>query len=87
VVPKVRKRLAVSKQAAQKYDVERFNLTNLNELEVRKQYQIKISNRFASLKNISYRKDINRAWENIKENIKISATDSLNLYELKQHKQ
>jgi len=79
--------LAVSKQAAQKYDVERFNLTNLNELEVRKQYQIKISNRFASLKNISYRKDINRAWENIKENIKISATDSLNLYELKQHKQ
>ena len=87
MVPKVRKRLAVSKQAAQKYDVERFNLTNLNELEVRKQYQIKISNRFASLKNISYRKDINRAWENIKENIKISATDSLNLYELKQHKQ
>jgi uncharacterized FlaG/YvyC family protein len=87
VVPKVRKRLAVSKQAAQKYDVERFNLRNLNELEVRKQYQIKISNRFASLKNISYSKDINRAWENIKENIKISATDSLNLYELKQHKQ
>jgi predicted rRNA methylase YqxC with S4 and FtsJ domains len=32
---------------------ERFNLRKLNELEVRKQYQIKISNSFASLKNLS----------------------------------
>ena len=32
--------LVVSKQAAQKFDVERFNLRKLNELEVRKQYQI-----------------------------------------------
>jgi hypothetical protein len=31
-------------------------------------------------------KDINRAWENIKENIKIPATESLGLYEQKQHK-
>jgi hypothetical protein len=30
--------------------------------------------------------DINRACENIGENIKISATDSLGHYELKQHK-
>ena len=30
--------------------------------------------------------DINRAWENIKENIKTSAKESLGLYELKQHK-
>jgi hypothetical protein len=30
--------LAVSKQAAQKSDGERFNLRKLNELEVRKQY-------------------------------------------------
>jgi len=27
---------------------------------------------------------MNRAWENIKETIKISATESLGLYELKQ---
>jgi hypothetical protein len=40
--------LAVSKQAAQKFDVEIFNLRKLNELKVRKQYQIKISNRFAA---------------------------------------
>jgi len=67
--------------------VERFNLRNVNELEVRKQYHIKISNRFASLKNLSYSKDINRVWVNIKENIKISAKDNLDLYEMKQHKQ
>ena len=30
--------------------------------------------------------DINRAWENIKENIKTSAKESLGLPELKQHK-
>ena len=41
-------RLAVNKKAAQKFDGERFNLRKLNELEVRKQYQIKISNNFAA---------------------------------------
>jgi len=43
VVAKVTEILAISKQAAQKFDVERFNLRKLSELEVRKQYQIKIS--------------------------------------------
>jgi len=51
--------------------VERFNLRKLNELTVRKQYQIKFSNRFAALENLIDTEDINRAWENIKENIKI----------------
>jgi endonuclease/exonuclease/phosphatase family metal-dependent hydrolase len=36
VVAKVNERLAVSKQAAQKFDAERFNLKKLSELEVRK---------------------------------------------------
>ena len=35
VVAKVRERLAVSKQAAQKFDVKRFNLRKLNELGVK----------------------------------------------------
>jgi hypothetical protein len=30
--------------------------------------------------------DLNRAWENIKENIKTSAKESIGLHELKQHK-
>jgi hypothetical protein len=52
VVVKVRERLAVSKKETQKFDVERLNLRKLSELEVRKQHQIKISNRFAALKNL-----------------------------------
>jgi len=86
LVAKVRERLAVSIQAAQKLDVERFNLRKLNDLEVRKHYHIKISNRFAALESISNSEDINRAWENIKLNIKTSAKDSLGLYKLKQHR-
>jgi hypothetical protein len=61
VVAKVSKRLAVNKQEAQKFDVDRFNLKKLSELEVRKQYQIKISNRFAALEILNGSKDINRA--------------------------
>jgi len=38
------------------------------------------------LENLSDGKDIQRAWENIKENIKTSAKESLGLHELKQHK-
>ena len=52
MLAKVRERLAVSKYEAQKFDGERFNLRNLNDLEVRKQYQIEISNRFAALENL-----------------------------------
>jgi len=83
VVTKVRGRLAASKQAAHKFDGERFNLRKLNELEVRKQYQIKISNQFAALENLSDSKDINRAWEKIKGNIRTSAKGSLSVHELK----
>jgi DNA repair ATPase RecN len=86
VVVKVRERLAVSRQGAQKFDMVRFNLRKLNKLEVRKQYQSKILNRFASLQNLYDSKDINRVWENIKDNIKTSAKESLGLYELKQNK-
>ncbi len=53
VVAKVRERLAVSKQTAQKFDGERFNLRRLNELGVMKKYQIKIWNRFAALENLA----------------------------------
>jgi len=36
--------------------------------------------------NLSDDEDINRAWEDIKENIKTSDKESLGLHELKQHK-
>jgi hypothetical protein len=82
----IRERLTLSKQSAQKFDGERFNLRKLNELEVRKQYQIESTNRFAPLENLSSDEDINRTWESFKENIKTSAKESLGLHELKQHK-
>jgi hypothetical protein len=78
--------LAVNKQPAQTFDGERFNLRKLNELEVRKQYEIEITNMFAALENLSDEENTNRAWENIKENIKTSTKESLDLHGLKQHK-
>jgi len=49
-------------------------------------YQIEITDRFAALENLSDEENINGAWENIKENIKTPAKESLGLQELKQHK-
>jgi len=40
VIAKVRERLAVGKQAAQRFDRQRYTLKKLNEPEVREQYQI-----------------------------------------------
>jgi hypothetical protein len=77
VVAKVIKQLAGHKQAAQKFAVKRFNLRMLNELEVRKQYQKKVTNSFAALENLSDGEDTNMAWENSKENIKTSAKERL----------
>jgi hypothetical protein len=34
-------------------------------MEVTKQFQIEISNRFEALENLNDSEDINRAWENI----------------------
>jgi len=63
----------VGKQAAQRFDRQRFNLRKLNEPEVREQYQVEITNRFAALENSDDDEDVNRTWENIKENIQTSA--------------
>ena len=71
VIAKVRERLAVGKPAAQRLDRQRCNLSKLNDLEVRKEYHIHITNRFAALEILN--EDVNRTWENIKENIKTSA--------------
>jgi len=63
-----------------------INFRTLCELEVRKQWQIKISNRLAALEDLNDSEDINRAWDNIKERITILDKESLGLCELKQHK-
>jgi hypothetical protein len=53
VIAKFREILAVSKQAAQKLDGERFNVRKPKDTQVKKQYQIGITNRFAALENIN----------------------------------
>jgi len=86
VIANFRERIAVGKQAAQRFDRQRFNLRKLNEPEVREQNQIEITNRSAALENSDDDEDINRTWENIKENIQTSAKESLGLDDFKQNK-
>jgi lipoate-protein ligase A len=66
--------------------MERFNLKKLNEVEGKEKYCVEVSNRFAALEDLDSEVEINTIWETIRENIKISAKDSLGYYELKQHK-
>jgi len=76
----------VGKQAAQRFDKQRFNLRKLNEPEVRERYQIELTNRFVALENVNDDEDVNRTWENNKENIQTSAEEILGLHEVKQNK-
>jgi hypothetical protein len=46
VVAKVEKKLAVRKQAEQKFDVERFNFRKLSELEFRKRIRLRSQTSF-----------------------------------------
>jgi hypothetical protein len=77
----------VSKQAAQKVVMEIFNLKKLNEGDVKEQYQVTILNKSPALENLEDSGNINRAWENIRKNIKISAQECLGYCESKHRKQ
>jgi len=48
-VAKLRERLPVSKQAKQNFETERYNIKKLNDVEVKEQYKVRISNVFAAL--------------------------------------
>jgi hypothetical protein len=73
VVAKVRDRPAVSKQLPHRFDMERFNLRNLNDVDSKEQFRVEVSRRFAVLEDLNTEVEINTAWETIRENIKISA--------------
>jgi hypothetical protein len=85
-VAKLREGISVSKQARQKFDLERFDLKKLDDIEVKEKYQVEISSRFAALESLDQRYDINNAWESIRENIKTSAEDNLGYHRLKHNK-
>jgi hypothetical protein len=53
--------------------MERFNLKRLSDVEVKKRYQVNISNKFAAFDDV----DINRTWESIRENMEVVATENL----------
>jgi hypothetical protein len=52
VVVKVRERLAVNKQRSQRFDMERFNLKKLINVEGKEQFHVEVSNRFAALEDL-----------------------------------
>jgi hypothetical protein len=82
-VAKLRERISVSKRARQKLDLERLNLKQLDDVEVKEKCQVQISNRFASSESLDENFIINNAWESIRENIKTSAKDNLGYQKLK----
>jgi hypothetical protein len=77
VVAKLRERLAVNKKRPERFDMERFNLKKLNEVGGKEQFRVEYSNRFAALEDLDTELEINSSWETIRENIKISAKESL----------
>jgi hypothetical protein len=81
VVAKVTERLAVNKQRSHRFHMERFNLKKLNKVEGKEQYRVEVS-----LEELDSEVEINNAWEMIRENIKISAEQSLGYCELRKHK-
>jgi hypothetical protein len=66
--------------------MERCNLKKLNEVDGKEHYQVETLNRFAALKNLDSKVDINSAMETVRENIQISAKESLGYYEFKRFK-
>jgi hypothetical protein len=78
VVAKVKERLAVNKQ--------RSNLKELNDVQGKEEFRVEVSNRFAALEDLDAEVEINSARETIRENINISAKESLGYFELKKHK-
>jgi hypothetical protein len=63
VAGNLRERLSVIKRVAQKFDMQIFDLRKLYDAEVKKQYLVKITNRFAALENCGDNVDMNTVWE------------------------
>jgi hypothetical protein len=66
--------------------MERFNLKKINDVESKEQFCVEVSNRCAALDDLDEEVEINSAWEMIRENINISAMESLGYFELKKYK-
>jgi hypothetical protein len=85
-VAKLRERISVSTRARKKFDLERFYLKKLNDIEVKEKYHVESSNIFPALESLDESFDINNAWESMRENIRTSAKDNLGYQKLKHNK-
>jgi hypothetical protein len=86
VMAKFRVTVAVSKQKTHTFLMERFRLKKLKEIEGKQQYRVEILNRFAALESLDDYVDTNKAWEIIRDNVKISAKRSTGYYKSKKRK-
>jgi hypothetical protein len=86
VIAKIRERLAANKQRSHRFYMERFNLKELSMVEDKEQYCVEVSNRFSALEDLDAEMDINSGQDTVRENIKISAKESLGYYDMKTHK-
>jgi hypothetical protein len=86
VVAKLRERISVSTRVRQHPDLERFDLKRLDDVEVKKKYQVEISISFADLESLDKCFDIQYAWESIRENTNTSAKGNLGYQKLKHNK-
>jgi hypothetical protein len=57
----------------------------MSEVEGKEHYNVEVSSRFAALEDWDAEMEFNSAWETIRENISISAKETLAFYELKKH--
>jgi hypothetical protein len=75
-----RARLAVNKHRSHIFHVEMFNLKKLNEVEGKEKFRVEVSNRFGALEDLNVEVEIISSWETIRENIEISAEESLGYF-------
>jgi hypothetical protein len=83
---KITERLAVSKRKLHRFRIEMFNLEKINKIEGKEQHLVKASNSFSALEDLDADVAIDSAWESIRENINISAKESIGNNDLKKHK-
>jgi len=71
------------------FDMKRYNVKKLNDVEVKGKYVAKIPNRFAGLETMGRDDDVEkrRVWESIGENVSASCTEDLGYINFKEHKQ
>ncbi|KAJ4430447.1 hypothetical protein ANN_22663 [Periplaneta americana] len=89
VIGELRERLSVAKRVEQQVNITKFNILKLKDEEAKQNYQVEISNRFATLESsdeVEKELDVNSVRENIRDSIKIADEQSTGYYETKKKK-